>query len=227
MRDFRDAKAMAQTLRAALAAYGHKISVSQSLELVAKAFGVADWNTLSAAINADPGAPPQSPYAAVLAVAAAASASTPESVRLSPELTATLGRAVADAKQRSHDDATLEHLLLALIDDRDASAVMKACNVDLDVLRRELSSHLDNALKRQAIDEATPTVGFQRAIQRATIHVRAAGRQSVTGANLLVALFSEPESRAVQLLDAQSMTRVDAVNFIAHGIVKRGGDAAA
>jgi hypothetical protein len=220
MRDFRDAKAMAHTLRAALAATGLKITVSQSLELIAKAFGVADWNTLSAAISADPGALRQSP--SVAPPSTADSPSAPERVGFSAEMAATLHRAVTSAKQRSHEHATLEHLLLALVDDSDASAVMRACNVDPDVLRRELSSYFDNEPKREASDEARPTAGFQRVIQRAVLHVQASGRQSVTGAQVLVALFSEQESRAAHLLDEQAMTRVDAVNFIVHGTVKRG-----
>jgi hypothetical protein len=223
MRDFRDAKAMAQTIRAALAASGHKITVSQSLELIAKAFGAADWNTLSAAINGAAAQARSPPVAAP----AAETPSAPERVGFSEALAATLHRAVTSATRRSQEYATLEHLLLALVDESDASAVMKACNVDLDVLRRDLSRHLDNALKRQSSDDAKPTAGFQRVIQRAVIHVRAGGGQSVTGANVLVALFSEQESRAAQLLVEQGMTRVDAVNFIVHGVVKRGGDAPA
>src|SRR5580658_5495495 len=111
MRDFRDAKAMAHTIRAALAANGLKITVSQSLELTAKAFGVADWNTLSAAINADLAAPQQSPPAAPTSMPE--SPSVPGRVGFSAEMTATLHRAVASAKQRRQEYATLEHLLLA------------------------------------------------------------------------------------------------------------------
>ena len=167
MRDFRDAKAMAHTIRAALTANGLKISVSQSLELIAKAFGVADWNTLSAAISADsggadPGAPRRSPSAA--SAWGADSRSEPEYVGFSPELEASLHRAVASAKQRSHDHLTLDHLLLAFVDDGDASAVMKACKVDLDLLRTELRGHLDSEPGNQTSDEAKPTAAFQRVI---------------------------------------------------------------
>jgi hypothetical protein len=225
MRDFRDAKAMAHTIRAALAANGLKITVSQSLELIAKAFGVADWNTLSAAINAELGAPRQSPSAPPPSTVD--SPSPLERVGFSAELGATLHRAITSATQRSHKHTTLEHLLLALMDDNDASAVMRACNVDLDAMKKQLADHLDNELNRQASDEARPTAGFQRVIQRAALHVQASGRQSVTGAQVLVAIFSEPESHAAHLLEAQAMTRIDAVNFIVHGLVKRGGDAAA
>ncbi len=133
MRDFRDAKAMAGTLRAALAAKGLKITVSESLELIAKAFGVADWNTLSAAVRAKAPAPrnefsPSPPPAAERVLG--------PGPHFSRELESTLHRALAGANHREHDYATLEHLLLALIDDQDASAVMKACNVDLGALKR-------------------------------------------------------------------------------------------
>ena len=222
MRDFRDAKAMAHTIRAALAVNGLKVTVSQSLELIAKAFGVADWNTLSAAIRADPGAPRRSPSAAP---PSSADIQSPERVGFSTELKSTLHRAVTNATQRSLEYTTLEHLLLALVGDNDASAVMRACDVDLDALRSELSGYLDNEPKRQASDEARPTAGFQRVIQRAVLHVQASGGQSVTGAQVLVAIFSEQESRAAQLLDEQAMTRVDAVNFVAHGIARGGGGA--
>jgi hypothetical protein len=122
MRDFRDAKAMAHTLRAALAAKGLKITISQSLELIAKAFGVADWNTLAAAIRQEAPAPhndasPSPPPTAER---------VPGPAYFSRELESTLHRALADANHREHDYATLEHLLLALINDLDASAVMKA-----------------------------------------------------------------------------------------------------
>jgi len=223
MRDFRDAKVMAQTIRATLAEIGHKITVSQSLELIAEAFGVANWNTLSAAISTDLEPPRQNP--SVAPPQTADSPSTPEHVGFSPELEATIHRAVASAKHWSHEYATLEHLLLALVDDAEASAAIKACNVDLGVLRRDLSHHLDTVPSTSPSDDAKPTAGFQRVIQRAVIHLTAGGGQSVTGANVLVALFSEKESRAVHFLSEQAMSRVDAVNFIAHGVVKRGGEA--
>jgi hypothetical protein len=228
MRDYRDAKAMAHTIRAALAAIGLKITVSQSLELIAKAFGAADWNTLSAAISADPGAAPPNPAAAGSSTADSPSAA--ERVGFSAELSATLHRSITLANQRKHEYATLEHLLLALLDDPDAAAVMTACAVDMAGLKTNLTSHLDSDLIALVVEggvAAKPTAGFQRVIQRAVIHVQSSGRPWVTGAPVLVALFSEAESRAVQLLAEQAMTRVDAVNFLVHGAVKRGGDAAA
>ncbi len=137
-----------------------------------------------------------------------------------------LHRALALANDYRHEYATLEHLLLALIDDVDASAVMRACNVDLDLLRRQLESYLENELAGLVIetaDDARPTTAFQRVIQRAVIHVQTSGRDEVTGANVLVAIFAERESHAAYFLQEQDMTRYDAVNYISHGIAKRPG----
>jgi len=143
---------------------------------------------------------------------------------LSRNLERTLHRALALANQRRHEYATLEHLLLALTDDSDAVAVLRACNVDLGQLRSELVKHLDDELTGLIVDtydeEAKPTAGFQRVLQRAVIHVQSAGREEVTGANVLVSLFSERESHAVFFLQGQNMTRFDAVNYISHGITK-------
>ena len=135
-----------------------------------------------------------------------------------------LHRALAMANERHHEYATLEHLLLALIADQDAAAVMRACNVDLDLLRRQLLNYIDNELSSLIIDaddDSKPTAGFQRVIQRAVIHVQSSGREEVTGANVLVAMFAERESHAAYFLQEQDMTRYDAVNYISHGIAKR------
>jgi ATP-dependent Clp protease ATP-binding subunit ClpA len=137
-----------------------------------------------------------------------------------------LHRALALANERHHEYATLEHLLLALIDDQDASAVMRACNVDLDKLRRSLVAYLESELENLITDgaeDSKPTAGFQRVIQRAVIHVQSSGREEVTGANVLVAIFAERESHAAYFLQEQDMTRYDAVNYISHGIAKRPG----
>jgi ATP-dependent Clp protease ATP-binding subunit ClpA len=145
---------------------------------------------------------------------------------LSRNLEESLHRAVAYATQRKHEYATLEHLLLSLVDDAEASAVMRACDVDLDVLRKNLTHYVDTELKSLIVDDgedAKPTAGFQRVIQRAVIHVQSSGRDDVTGANVLVAVFSERESHAAYFLQQQEMTRYDAVNFIAHGIAKKPG----
>ena len=140
----------------------------------------------------------------------------------------TLHRAVAYANARRHEYATLEHLLLALIDDPDAAGVMQACNVDLAALRGALTLYVDTDLSALATsdgEDAKPTAGFQRVIQRAVIHVQSSGREEVTGANVLVAIFSERESHAAYFLQEQDMTRYDAVNYIAHGIAKKPGAA--
>ncbi|MDO8902921.1 MAG: ATP-dependent Clp protease ATP-binding subunit ClpA [Phenylobacterium sp.] len=137
-----------------------------------------------------------------------------------------LHRAVAYANERKHEYATLEHLLLALIDDEEAAAVMRACDVDLGALRATLTGYVDNELRSLVVDDgedAKPTAGFQRVIQRAVIHVQSSGREDVTGANVLVAIFSERESHAAYFLQEQDMTRYDAVNYIAHGIAKKAG----
>jgi len=137
-----------------------------------------------------------------------------------------LHRAVAYANQRKHEYATLEHLLLSLTDDEDAAGVMRACDVDLTALKKSLSNYLDVELSSLVVDDdedAKPTAGFQRVIQRAVIHVQSSGREEVTGANVLVAIFSERESHAAYFLQEQDMTRYDAVNFIAHGIAKKAG----
>ncbi|HEX5776314.1 MAG TPA: ATP-dependent Clp protease ATP-binding subunit ClpA [Caulobacteraceae bacterium] len=144
----------------------------------------------------------------------------------SRHLEESLHRAVAYANQRKHEYATLEHLLLALIDDEDAAGVMRACDVDLGSLKKSLINYLDTELRSLIVDDgddAKPTAGFQRVIQRAVIHVQSSGRDEVTGANVLVAVFSERESHAAYFLQEQDMTRYDAVNYIAHGIAKKAG----
>jgi ATP-dependent Clp protease ATP-binding subunit ClpA len=144
----------------------------------------------------------------------------------SRSLEQSLHRALALANERHHEYATLEHLLLALTDDQDAAAVMRACNVDIDRLKRNLVEYIDGELDNlvmDASDDSKPTAGFQRVIQRAVIHVQSSGREEVTGANVLVAIFAERESHAAYFLQEQDMTRYDAVNYISHGIAKRPG----
>ncbi len=144
----------------------------------------------------------------------------------SRSLEQSLHRALAHANERHHEYATLEHLLLALIEDQDAAAVMRACNVDLEKLRRSLIAYLESELDNLVTDgaeDSKPTAGFQRVIQRAVIHVQSSGREEVTGANVLVAIFAERESHAAYFLQEQDMTRYDAVNYISHGIAKRPG----
>lgn len=144
----------------------------------------------------------------------------------SQSLEQSLHRALAIANERHHQYATLEHLLLSLVDDSDAAAVMRACSVDLDKLRTSLVNYLETEFENLVTDgseDAKPTAGFQRVIQRAVIHVQSSGREEVTGANVLVAIFAERESHAAYFLQEQDMTRYDAVNYISHGIAKRPG----
>ncbi|OYY01750.1 MAG: ATP-dependent Clp protease ATP-binding subunit ClpA, partial [Acidocella sp. 35-58-6] len=148
---------------------------------------------------------------------------------LSRNLEQTLHRALTLAADRKHEYATLEHLLLGLIDDADAITVLRACGVDIDKIKKDLTEFLDKDLAGLATDrtgDPKPTAGFQRVVQRAAIHVQSSGRDEVTGANVLVALFSERESHAVYFLQLQDMTRLDAVNFISHGIAKSPGKSA-
>ena len=133
-------------------------------------------------------------------------------------------RALGLANERRHELATLEHLLLSLVDEPEAAGVMKACGVDLGALRTALTKFVDEELDTLVSDiegsEAAPTTGFQRVIQRAAIHVQSSGRSEVTGANVLVAIFAERESHAAFFLQEQDMTRYDAVNYISHGVAK-------
>jgi ATP-dependent Clp protease adapter protein ClpS len=141
----------------------------------------------------------------------------------SHSLEQSLQRALALASERSHEYATLEHLLLALIDDQDAAAVMRACNVDLDVLRRGLTADVVAEPKNPASDgheDSKPTAAFHGVIQRAVIHVQTCGRDEVTGAHVLVAIFAEHESPAVHFLQEQGTTLYDATRYISHKVAK-------
>ena len=145
-----------------------------------------------------------------------------------PSFSTTLEKAIhaalAQANERKHEFATLEHLLFALLDEPDALRVMQACSVDVSELRQTLIEFIDEDLSNLVTDiegsEAVPTAAFQRVIQRAAIHVQSSGRTEVTGANVLVAIFAERESNAAYFLQEQDMTRYDAVNYIAHGVAK-------
>ncbi len=142
---------------------------------------------------------------------------------ISANLETTLRNALEYANQRRHEYATLEHLLLALTDDEDAVAVLKACNVDIDRVRSEIEDFVDHELQSISVEDsvdARPTAGFQRTLRRAVAHVQSSGGGEVTGANILVALFSERESHVVWLLQSQEMTRLDAVSYISHGVSK-------
>ena len=143
----------------------------------------------------------------------------------SPNLEHTLHRSMGEANSRQHEFATLEHLLFGLLDDQDAVAVLRACDVNIRMLRAEIKAYLDRELDNIKIDgtgEASPTAGFQRVIQRAILHVQSSGREEVTGANVLIALFSERETHAVYFLQQYDMTRLDAVSYVSHGLAKSG-----
>ncbi|MBR0822226.1 Clp protease N-terminal domain-containing protein [Bradyrhizobium liaoningense] len=196
MRDFRDAKAMAQTLRASLVSKGLKISVAESLELTAELFGLADWNTLAAAIRRGTSAPEP---------AARASIKWPSG--FTRELEQTLNRAITYATARKHEFATLEHLLLALLDDPDASGVMKANEVDLEALRRTTTAYIDDKLSTWVMikdgRDTTPTVAFRRVVHRAQIRGL---KRETSGLDVLATMFGESASPAVRLLSEQGMT---------------------
>jgi ATP-dependent Clp protease ATP-binding subunit ClpA len=182
--------------------------------MIAEIFGVADWNTLAAAIRRQAHTPRED-----------ASPHPFRQPNVSRELVLTLHRTLGHADQRNHEYATLEHLLLGLIDDADASALMAACKVDLGSLRQNLVRYIDNELKTLVTDgdrEPTPTAAFQRAV----VHAQDLDREA-TGSDVLLAIFDERESPAVWLLGEQEMTQYDATNFILYGIVKGNGDPAA
>ena len=146
---------------------------------------------------------------------------------LSRELEETLRRAMSTATSHSHEFATLEHLLFALTEDSDSLEVLSACNVDIDELRTRLADFIENELasivSASGQADVQPTASFQRVIQRAIIHTQSSGREVATGANVLVAIFSERESHAVWFLKSMNMTRLDAVTFISHGAEGDGG----
>ena len=143
---------------------------------------------------------------------------------LSKSLEQSLHQSLAFANSRRHEFATLEHLLLALTEDEDAVELMRACGINISILQETLEGfiedELDNLVVSGEIEDAKATAAFQRVIQRAVHHVQMSGREEVTGANVLVAMFSERDSHAVYLLQKQNMTRLDAVSFISHGISK-------
>ena len=146
---------------------------------------------------------------------------------LSKALELTLNTAFKAARKQRHEFITVEHLLFALLDNPDVAPVLKACHADVNTLRGQLAQFIDETasyLPESTTRDTQPTLGFQRVLQRAVFNVQASEKTEVTGANLLVALFSEQESHAVYLLSKQDITRLDVVNFIAHGIHKADDD---
>src|SRR3954453_9129812 len=142
---------------------------------------------------------------------------------IAQELEVSLHMAFVEARQKQHEFITVEHLLLAMLDNPSAAEVLKACGVDLDELRGVLADFISEHTPRLAAHsdaDTQPTQGFQRVIQRAILHVQSSGKKEVTGANVLVAIFGEKESHAVYFLNQRGVTRLDVVNYIAHGITK-------
>ncbi len=145
---------------------------------------------------------------------------------MTPSLERALEKALHLASDRKHEYATLEHLLFVLTEDEDASEVMRACKLDIDKLRADLNDYMDEELNSIVVDDdehVHPTAAFQRVVQRAVLHVESSGRDEVSGANVLVSIFAERESHAAYFLQAQDMTRYDAVNYISHGVAKKPG----
>jgi hypothetical protein len=229
MRNYRDAKAMAHTVRSFLADHGLKITNSQSLELIAKAFGVADWNTLAAAIRGEVAAQRVSVATPPAAIDAGIK---PRAPQFSTELELTLQRALGYADARKHQYTTLEHLLLALTDDANASTVMRACGVDLVVLQKSLTDYIENELQAIVVETGVlpggsrPTAAFRRVEQRAVSHAEQMGQQEVTGDNMMVVIFAERLSPAVRRLNSQNMTAQDTANVVERDITKRNDTAA-
>src|SRR5436305_12727905 len=145
------------------------------------------------------------------------------SIMIAQELEVSLHMAFVEARQKQHEFITVEHLLLAMLDNPSAAEVLKACGVDLEELRSVLTDFISHPTPRLAAHsdaDTQPTQGFQRVIQRAILHVQSSGKKEVTGANVLVAIFGEKESHAVYFLNQRGVTRLDVVNYIAHGITK-------
>lgn len=203
MRDYRDAKIMAHTLRDALAAKHCKITVGESLELIARLFGVGDWNTLSALIkNADQVPQP------------AGAPSGPGAVRFARTAEVTLQRALAAAINRNQAEARVEHLLLSLTDDPDAAAVLKECSVDPAAIKALLHRSAEvgklDDYARQGMVDPQPAPAFQRVVQSAIIDLTQSGGGEMTGAHLLAAILLEEETTAAGILRNQGLSR-DAV----------------
>jgi len=142
---------------------------------------------------------------------------------IAQELEVSLHMAFMDARQKRHELITVEHLLLAMLDNPSAAEVLKACGSNIETLRNELTQYIDDhtpTISGEDEVDTQPTLGFQRVIQRAMLHVQSSGKKEVNGANVLVAIYGEKDSHAVYFLHQQGVTRLDVVNFIAHGVSK-------
>lgn len=208
MRDYRDAKVMAHTLRDALSAKHCKITVGESLELVAHLFGVTDWNTLAAVIKTSATSNNSDPEPAPISANGG-----PGKVRFARTTEATLRRTLALAAHRNQEEATVLHLLFALTDDPDAAALMKGCNAAPAAFREALESSgeigrppPDDHGVRQEFGDPTPAPAFQRVVQRAILDLQASGGGDLTGAHLLAAIFSERDAVAGRILSERGVT---------------------
>jgi len=200
MRDFRDAKSMAHTLREALAAKHYKISVGESLELIAHLFGVGDWNTLSALIKKSDQEPDQH-----------GRSGEGQGPHFAATTEAALFGALRAASERGQAESRVEHLLLSLTEDPDVTAIMRARKVDPAAIRALLASSVEfaSAGDRRNMTDPSPSPAFQRVVQRAILEGQASGEWNITGAHLLLAIFSEQEATAVRILREQGLNRSD------------------
>lgn len=224
MRDYRDAKAMAHTLRDTLAAKNHKITVGESLELVARLFGVADWNTLSAIIKNSDSAAFENSHRVPEPTSARHG---PGHVEFAKSVEDALHRTLALAVNRGQDEATVLHMLCALTGDLDAAAVMKECKADPVAIREALFTSDEigrpgDYETRGMQGDPTPTAAFQRVVQLAILDLQASGGGFMTGAHLLAAIFSaweagilsEQERAAVQILKEQGVNQKAVLRII-------------
>lgn len=206
MRNFRDAKVMAHTLRAALAAKHFEISVGESLELISHLFGVGDWNTLSASIKKSEEEPNQH-----------SRGGNSQGAHFAATTEAALFGALRAASERGQAESGVEHLLLSLTEDPDVRAILRAYKVDPAQIRRLLANAVEmaTAVDRPNMTDPSPSSAFQRVVQRAIINSQTSGEWNITGAHLLLAIFSEQEATAVRILREQGLSRSDVANALA------------
>jgi hypothetical protein len=219
------AKKAASRLREFLAADGISLKQTHAYEALAQTFGYANWNTLQALLNA--AASPESTASPASDEKLTAEQRPERKTALSQNLQQSLHGAIRLASERHHEYATPEHLLLSLTEDQNAVSVLRACGVDLERLRKELTEFIDTKLDRlvtTAPGNPKPNASFQRVVQHAIVSVLGSGRETVTGADVLLALLSpERESPAVDFLQQQDMSYQDAMTYISEGIAKRPG----
>lgn len=205
MRNFRDAKSMAHTLREALAAKHYKISVGESLELIAHLFGVSDWNTLSATIKESDQEPKQHDRPG-----------KSRGLHFAATTEAALSGALQAASERGQAESKVEHLLLSLMEDPDVIAILKAHKIDPAQTKRLLASRIEmpNTVDRTNTTDPSPSAGFQRVVQRAILICQTSGEWNITGAHLLLAIFTEQEGTVVETLREIGLNRSHVANVL-------------